>query len=227
MQVLSTKGVSFSAGINILLYGRAGIGKTVLCGGIEDVLIINVENGLLSLSGKDVPYVEASSLGDLVRIGQFLRSEEGSNYKAVCLDSFSAICNLVFEDVRVKLRNDPRVVYPAVRDRVLPILSAFMSLDQHFVVTMHETVRCETSIEDRMYVPLAVGNKLTDDLPYLFDIVLHYNRSGRDRVLVSEGIGCIAKDKSGRLPSTIKVSGNGKELDNIISTVIGFSEDEE
>lgn len=201
MEVFSTNdvGTVSASGVNVLLYGRAGIGKTVALGDLPKPVIISAESGLLSLRGRDVAYVVVRSLDELRDVFGWLRS--GTDYESVGLDSLSEVCDLAFVECRRRVGSEPAKLYPELRQRVLPMLSEFRALPYHFVATAHELVR-QTKRED-LVMPAVVGSKLTDDLPYIFDIVLHYtlDDNGQRIVYTAGDHGGIAKDRTGVLPS--------------------------
>ena len=224
IQVRSTSGISFaSGGVNILLYGGAGVGKTVSLSGLPSPLIVSVEGGLLGLSSDDVPYVEVRSSVDLIEIGRWLReSVEAREYESVGLDSLSEVCDLVFEECRRQVGVKPAVLYPELRRRVLPLLSSFRSLPYHFVATAHELLR-EVGDVGVVYAPSVVGSRLTDDMPYVFDMVLRYVHGSGGRQLLCSGAvtpPSIVKDRTGRLPGVINVGGRDV-LGRIVSLVLG------
>ena len=190
--------------INALLYGRSGIGKTVSLATSPLPIVISAEDGLASLSGQDVPFVKVRNRGDLQDVYRWLTtSEEGKQYETVCMDSLSAVCDIIYDDCRGRVGNNATVLYPELRIAVLPLITAFGGLSRHFVATAHET--CKTTNQGPIITPSVVGGKLTDDLPYMFAQVLHYTVDAEDQRLVLTGAnqGSIAKDRSGRLPARI------------------------
>ena len=209
MKVQSTKGVGLSTGVNLLLYGRAGIGKTCALAYCPKPIILSAEGGLLSLQSLDIPYVTIGSPADLREVYAWLRkSEEGKQYQTICIDSISEICDLAFVDCKNRVGNDPATLYPELRSSVLPILTAFRSLPRHFVATARETTK--QLKREQLTMPSVIGNKLSDDLPYVFDVVLHYTLDSDDNRIVYTNTDCgsVAKDRTGLLTAEIKDIGN-------------------
>ena len=99
---------------------------------------------------------------------------------------------------------------------MLPLLSAFRGLPKHVVATAREVVK-ETRRET-MVMPAMVGNRLTDDLPYLFDMVLHYTLDEHDKrvIYTNSECGSIAKDRTGLLPSELR------GMDNLVGDILGI-----
>ena len=194
VQVKTTKGVGSVAGVNLLLYGRAGIGKTCALAYCPKPIILSAEGGLLSLQTEDIPYITISNPSDLRGAYKWLLTEDGKQYQTICIDSISEICDLAFAECKQRVGNDPATLYPELRSSVLPILSAFRGLPRHFVATARETTK--QLKREQLTMPSVVGNKLTDDLPYVFDVVLHYTLdSDDDRVVYTNTeCGSVAKD---------------------------------
>lgn len=224
MQVKSTKNVGLDAGINLLLYGRAGIGKTFALAQCPSPIILSAERGLLSLQRVDVPYLTIDSIRDLQEAYVWLRdTEEGKTYQTICIDSISEICDIAFVACKARVGNDATKLYPELRASVLPILNAFRALPRHFVATARETTK--TLKRESLTMPAVVGSRLTDDLPYVFDIVVHYTLDSDDNrvALTNSSQGSIAKDRTGLLPEEIK---DTKDLlGYIINKTIGDNND--
>ena len=219
-EIRSTSSVD-SNRLNLLLYGRAGIGKTVSLGTAPSPIILSAEAGMLSLLSRDIPYISIRSISDLRDVYQWLlSSEEAERYETVCLDSVSEVCDLAFAESRKRVGSEIPVLYSELRSVVLPILSAFRGLSKHLVGTARETVK---DLKDgRMVMPSMVGNRLTEDLPYLFDMVLHYTLDDEDRrvIYTNSECGSVAKDRTGLLPSELR------DLDNLVGDILEYLEKE-
>lgn len=222
MKIQSTKSEGVANCVNVLLYGRAGIGKTVALSRAPAPLILSAEAGLLSLSKTDTPYAVITSVDDLREAFVWLQgSDEAKQYQTVCIDSLSEICDIAFEDCKRRVGTKPAELYPELRASVRPILASFRTLDKHFIATARETVT-QTKRDD-VVKPAVVGNKLSDDIPYMFDIVLHYTLDADDKRIVysNSDSGSIAKDRTCLLPATLRDTSN--VLANVINTIKGVS----
>ena len=221
--VNTTKKVSAVVGVNILIYGRAGIGKTMSLADCPSPIIISAEGGLLSLQSRDIPYVTVKSAYELREVYMWLKgSEEANGYETVAIDSISEVCDQVMIESKVKAgrqAGDPAVLYPMHRATVLPILTAFRDLPRHFVATAKE--QTQKLKRETLTMPAVIGSKLSDDLPYVFDVVLHYTLDGEDKRIVHTDSSCgsIAKDRTGLLPATIKDT--SKVLRRVINKITG------
>ena len=204
MKVQTTKNVEHVSVVNLLLYGRSGIGKTCALAWCPSPIILSAENGLMSLKSKDIPFVEITSIQSLRETFVWLtKSKEGEQYQTICIDSISEVCDLAFNDCKQRIGNDPVKLYPELRSTVQPLLAAFKSLPRHFIATAHETTK--QLGDDQLTVPSVIGNKLADYLPYVFDVVLHYTLDGDNERIVYTNAdrGSVAKDRTGLLTAEI------------------------
>ena len=221
--IRTTKEAGQVEGVNILLYGRAGIGKTYAIASCPDPIIISAESGLLSLQGQDIPYVVVRTSQELREAYKWLNeSDEAKKFKTVAIDSISEVSDLAFIESKEKLgklASDPVELYPHHRATVLPILTAFRGLPMHFVATAREqTKRLKREL---LTSPAMIGSKLSDDLPYVFDLVLHYTLDADDKRIVYTNSTCgnIAKDRTGLLPA--KIRDTDKVLGRVINKITG------
>ena len=222
MEVHSTK--SFTNRASILLYGRAGIGKTVALSRAPKPLILSAEAGLLSLVNVDVPYVTIRSVEDMRDAYEWLLKGAINDYETICIDSISEICDMSFIECKEAVGTKIPALYSELRSRILPLISSFKKLHKHLVVTARETTKLD---DDKHSVksPGVIGNKLVEDMPYLFDVVLYYafNREGRRVVYTKGGVNHIAKDRTGLLPSGFADTRN--VLSDVIKILLGGTRD--
>lgn len=97
-----------TAWLNILVYGRPGVGKTTFAAGandhpaMKDALFLSVEGGLLSVAGRgDIFKVELSNPTELEEVfWDFIKKDEAyARFKTVVLDSGTEIQNSGLEDI--------------------------------------------------------------------------------------------------------------------------------
>lgn len=200
MKIQSTKNALAAQGINLLIYGRAGVGKTTAIAYAPKPIILSAEGGLLCLQGLDVPFIEIDSIKSLREAYTWLaESKEGKEYETFGVDSISEICDIAMREYRGS--QEPAKLYPAIRSQVLGILQKFRDLPSHVVMTAREQTK-ENRKKEMITQPAVSGSRLSEDLSHVFDIVLHltFDESGR-RVAYTDGSnGSVAKDRTGRLP---------------------------
>lgn len=204
MRVISTKDYAAN-GIKILVHGQAGIGKTCLCASLPDPVILSAESGLLSLSGLDLPAIEIRTIDDLSEAYQWIaESDEAKQYKSICLDSISEIAEVVLTNEKGK-EKDPRKAYGNLQDIMSDLMRAFRDLPGRNVYFSAKQERVQDENGRILFGPSMPGQKLAQQIPYLFDEVFSYQMVRDEnnvpkRVLLTQPDGIsVAKDRSGRL----------------------------
>lgn len=204
MRRLSTKDYA-SNGIKMLVHGQAGIGKTCLCASLPSPIILSVESGLLSLAGFDIPAIEIKTLDDLSEAYDWVaNSEEAKQYESVCLDSISEIAEVVLSNEKDK-EKDPRKAYGNLQDIMLDLMRAFRDLSGRNVYFSAKQERIQDDSGRLLFGPSMPGQKLAQQVPYLFDEVFCYQMVRDEnnvpkRVLLTQPDGIsVAKDRSGKL----------------------------
>lgn len=156
------------------VYGHAGTGKTTLAATLPSPFIISAEGGLLSLRGADLPYVEVTTIDELREAFVFLSSQDAEHIKSVVIDSISEIAEIVLAAEKGRMVNgkpvDPRQAYGATQESIVAMIRAFSGLPKHLLIL----AKCEKTQDEAgrlLYQPAMVGQKLGQQLPYLFDFV--------------------------------------------------------
>lgn len=204
MRVTSTKDY-LNNGVKILVHGQAGIGKTCLCASLPDPIIISVESGLLSLASLDIPVIEVKTLDDLGEAHEWLsKSDEAKKYRSICLDSVSEIADVVLNDEKNK-EKDPRKAYGNMQDIMADVLRAFRDLSGKNIYFSAKQERVQDESGRLLFGPSMPGQKLAQQIPYLFDEVFAYQvvkdtNGVPTRMLLTQPDGIsVAKDRSGKL----------------------------
>lgn len=206
LQWSSTDKEGTSHGIKVLVYGRAGMGKTTLCGSAPSPLIISAEAGLLSLRHKKVPVLVVSTMQDVWDAYTWCAKEgRKAGIQTLCLDSISEIAEKVL-GVAKKKKNDPRQAYGDMASETLDLVKAFRDLSGfNVVVTAKETTVTDPVTNVGRAAPTSPGQQVGPALPYLFDEVFHAhtvqdNLNKVHHVLRTKAsFNAEAKDRSGAL----------------------------
>ncbi len=172
-------------GVKMLVYGRAGVGKTVLCATAPVPLILSAEAGLLSLSAKnlkrlhgiedDIAVVKINSLADLTEV--YDRLEKGdkdadfAGFESVCLDSVSEIGELVLVNA-LKQVPDPRMAYGELYEKMTRTLKLFRDLPNRHVLFVAKE-KANKDGHTPLHIAAMPGNQVGAGMPYLFDEVFH------------------------------------------------------
>jgi len=184
MQLKSTQGIAASNGVKILVYGKAGRGKTTLCATAPAPVILSTESGLLSLARFNLPYIEINTIDDLRNAYKWcLSSAESKQFQTVCLDSISDIaevCLAAAKGIGSGKKMDGRAAYGEMNDTMSDIIRKFRDLPNRHVYfsAKQEYVKNEQT-GSLMNMPSMPGRTLTNNLPYYFDEVFQIDIEGQ------------------------------------------------
>lgn len=194
-----------NTGINILIFGESGAGKTRLLTSLKGkTLILSAEAGLLSIADStDVYAVEVKTVAELFEVYSLLL-ENKDGFNNLCIDSISEISEVLLSSELEKTR-DNRQSYQTVQKSMMDMLRAFRDLSKINVVMTAKIERDKDEVSGRMlYRPSMVGKKLPENLPYIFDeVFVLRNELVEDQIkryLQTSSDGqFVAKDRSGKL----------------------------
>ena len=74
IKITNTKDQANNA--KVLVYGPAGIGKTVLCATLPNNIIISAEAGLMSIADRNIDVIEINTIKDLAEAYEYLDTDE-------------------------------------------------------------------------------------------------------------------------------------------------------
>ena len=205
--IKNTNTLHNSGKINALIYGESGAGKTRLALTCDRPLVISAEGGLMSLQGADIPYIEVSDIKS-AREAVGYAIKHAAEYGTIIFDSLSEIAEIVLADLLQKTP-DPRKVYPEMESAVTRLIRQLRELSCSVIWIAKQTTVTDDAGR-KSYAPLVPGQKFSDKLPYLLDLV---GRLVVDTVQKEDGTVShrrtlrfvpdgtfTAKDRSGKLP---------------------------
>jgi hypothetical protein len=163
-----------STGINCLVYGRAGVGKTMLTATAPKPLLISAEAGLMSLRHVSVPVKIVHTLTDIYDVFSDITAGRGpgADAQTVSLDSLSEVAEMILVDSKAKSK-DPRQAYGRLGEEAVALVKAFRDLpNKNCVIVAKETTFSAAVTGVSKTGPRAPGNIVPDSLPYLFDEVM-------------------------------------------------------
>lgn len=222
VQLKSSAQLAAVHGVKCLVYGRAGLGKTMLTCTAPRPMLISAESGLLSLKPEnivrvfgannqyisyDIPVWEINTIQDLIAAEVWARtSAEARNYDTICLDSITEIGEKVLSNAKSQVK-DPRQAYGELIEKMTTTIKAFRELQgKHVYMSAKEERVKDESTGSTLAGPAMPGQKLGPQLPYLFDEVFNLNK-GKDTQTQQEfrylrtqpDFNYDAKDRSGAL----------------------------
>lgn len=221
-----TSVVESSEFFNMLVYGDAGVGKTVLAGSaievpeMRPVIHLDIEGGTLSLRNRypEVDKVRIDSWEDLVRVYKELKSNPTS-YRTVILDSLTELQQFGMEEIMFRAvtkaeeegdDRDPDL--PGIgehgksNERMKKIIRRFRDLPLNTIFTALE--RVDVDRKNRKFIKPLLSPKLADQVAGWLDIVTYMYIKEVDgeqsRVLLTSNTDEVtAKDRTDKLPQTV------------------------
>lgn len=223
LQFSTTDQASAAAGVKVLVYGDAGMGKTTLCATAPAPIIISAESGLLSLRKYRIPVIEIKTIDQLTEAYDWsTRSAEARQFATICIDSISEIGEVVLANAKRQVK-DPRQAYGELIEKMTMTIRAFRDLPgKHvYMAAKMEPMKDELTGVVR-YGPAMPGSKLGPQLPYFFDEVfrLGVNKSPQGetyRFLQTQpDLQYTAKDRSGSLAAI-----ESPDLNQVFTKILG------
>lgn len=193
IQIKSANDVSLNHGVKCLVYGRAGLGKTMLTATAPSPILISAESGVLSLRkeniervfgvGTDgicynVPVIEIKNIQDLIDVEEWARtSQEAQQFQTICVDSLSEVAEVVLTNAKGQVK-DPRQAYVELIDKMTMTIKAFRDLSgKHVYMSAKEERTKDESTGMSLAGPGMPGSKLGQQISFLFDEVFNIGRA--------------------------------------------------
>jgi hypothetical protein len=208
LQFTTTDRITQDAGIKVMVYGGAGVGKTVLCSTAPTPIILSAEAGLLSLASVSIPVIVISTMADLGEIYRWLtESHEAKPFETICLDSISEIAEKVLVNSKA-LAKDPRQAYGDMAEKLIALVKAYRDIQNKNVYFSAKMEKDKDELTGMtLWQPSAPGKQISSQLPYLFDEVFRMG-AAKDQQNVEyrflqtqPDMQYVAKDRSGKLAS--------------------------
>lgn len=201
MKITTTK--QHTKHVKCVVYGEAGVGKTVLGSTAPKPLIISAERGLLSLADKDIPVIEVENFADTLKAFDYVKSHE--DYETIVLDSLSEIAEKMLAEFK-RFEKDGRQAYLKMADELYSLARKFRDIDKHVLfITKLELTKDEITGKTT-YRPSAPGQAFTSQIPYFVDEVfcMRIGKVEKETVRYLQtqpDSQYTAKDRSGKLES--------------------------
>lgn len=193
IQLQSASQLAALHGVKCMVYGRAGLGKTMLTATAPYPVLISAESGMLSLKKEniervwgvgtegisyDIPVIEIKTISDLVEAEVWARtSQEAKNFHTICIDSLTEIGEVVLSNAKGQVK-DPRQAYGELIEKMTTTVKAFRDLKgKHVYMSAKEERSKDEATGVTLAGPAMPGSKLGQQLPYLFDEVFHLGKA--------------------------------------------------
>ena len=220
IQLQSTLNIGTKNGVKILVYARAGRGKTRLCSTCPNPVILSAESGLLSLAKYNIPFIEIKTLQDLREAYNWAQqSVEAKHFETLCLDSISEIGEVVLTAAK-KANKDGRAAFGDMIEQMTTVIKEFRDLPRWNVYMSAKEERVKNDATGVMFNgPGMPGQKLGQAMPYFPDEVFQLDiadasQGGYRFLRTQPDFSNDAKDRSGML-DTIEEPHLGKIIAKI------------
>lgn len=156
-----------------LVAGRPGIGKTTCITHFpkDQVLGVNIENGMLSLKGSGYSYLDVDNYADLIDLLS-TAPKYMKNRTVLFIDSLAEIYDMIKREMRGKYSAAQNFAKSDdIKDQLLYAVRLAKQLDQYTVYASCHTKQ----VKDGLVVKeeLSFDGKLPEDLRKQFDTVIH------------------------------------------------------
>jgi phage nucleotide-binding protein len=174
IQFTTTQEAGKSHGVKVLVYGRAGAGKTRLIETCPRPIIFSAESGLLSLAHTSIPVATIRNIKDLADAYEWaVMSPDAKNFDTICLDSISEIAEALLSAERKKSK-DPRQAYGEMQDQIATQIRMFRDLPGkhvYFSAKLEQRNSESTGSGAAQCGPAMPGSKTSQGMAYYFDEV--------------------------------------------------------
>ncbi len=187
LQFTTSEQAASTGGVKALVYGGAGMGKTVLTATLPAPVLLSAESGALSLKRANlerlygvgnpsicynVPMILITNVQDLNDAYDWCtKSAEARQFASISLDSISEIAEVVLNNAK-RVVKDPRQAYGELIEKMETLVRSFRDIpgkNVYMSAKMEPTKDEMTGVVK--YGPSMPGAKLGQKLPYFFDEV--------------------------------------------------------
>lgn len=201
-----------------LIYGSSGVGKTTALATLPGkTLLVSAENGLLSISDKDIDVYDLTVDKNGKALDRHLRFEklnhflskvlpELEGYDTLAIDSLTEIAQNIVENLKIKHpeSRDALKMWGEYSAIMTALVKSLRDLPGYNVV-MTALSSVDKDEQNRRFIGIDVNGKISGRIPALLDEVFYMqvmqDDEGKEhRVFVTSNHGdIIAKDRSGKL----------------------------
>ena len=154
----------------LFIYGAAGIGKTRLVLTAEKPIILNLDEGLLSLRREaKIPYKTCSTVKEFEDfLKWYFSSKEAKQYSTLFVDDMTELCHILLTEEKINVKDD-RQAYGKLYDKINEYIRYFRKEKERDIVIVCKEDRIQDKQGMLIWYPRIPGRALAPDIPYLFN----------------------------------------------------------
>lgn len=206
---------------NFLVYGESGVGKTRLCGSVQEVpelcpaLLLDIEGGGLTLRSvyPEMECIRIDSWTKLQKVYQRLKSNNEHGYRTLIVDSVTEMQKMGMDHTMQTRKGGDDLSIPELKEWAINVeqVRKYVRLfrDLEGVNTLF-TALVRTDVDKRTSLSRkkpSLSGKVADEICGFLDIVTYFGMEevGQNKVLTrilqtGNTPGTVAKDRSNALP---------------------------
>lgn len=202
--------------VKMFLYGPPGSGKTLFSSTAKDVIVGNIDEGLMTLAERGIDYTDIAHPEDLHELLMHLR-QPNHGYKTVVIDTLDELQKVFIASKLKKERKEQMALqdWGWLGEQLQKVLRAYRSLPMNVIFLCHSTTDTDHENGGMAEKPLLQG-AIKDQVAGFFDLVAFIQATTMkegEELVTSHHLRFqpsprypILKDRSGKMPGFYKLN---------------------
>jgi len=160
--------------IKMLIYGQAGVGKTVFASTAPKPLFVVCDTGTLSIKDKKIDKVNVETFDDVMDVYSQLKSGAFPQYQTVVLDTLGNIQKKSMDAILAKNSHSQATIadWQLNIEQIRKLVRVFRELPMNVIIICHEMFVSDESTGEIIRIsPMLQGKSLPNEVSAYMDIV--------------------------------------------------------